>query len=135
MNFLFISELLPIDTFASEVVFYRHFKMLIENGHKIHLLTDQNSYLSRKKDLLPQFHLHILPNRKWYYLPFKPYGLLQKLRFLNYYQFYVKSIIKELIMAQGHATYKSKIDNTLLFSAVKTRPLTSKKPKKIIINN
>ena len=31
--------------------------------------------------------------------------------------------------------YKSKIDNTLLFSAVKTRPLTSKKPKKIIINN
>lgn len=95
MNFLFISELLPIDTFASEVVFYRHFKMLIENGHKIHLLTDQNSYLSRKKDLLPQFHLHILPNRKWYYLPFKPYGLLQKLRFLNYYQFYVKSIIKD----------------------------------------
>ena len=47
----------------------------------------------------------------------------------------VKSIIKELIMAQGHATYKSKIDNTLLFSAVKTRPLTSKKQKKIIINN
>ena len=42
----------------------------------------------------------------------------------------VKSIIKELIMAQGHATYKSKIDNTLLFSAVKLDLLQAKSQKK-----
>lgn len=95
MNFLFISEIMPINTYASEVVFYRHFKLLAENGHTVHILTDQNSYLNRKKDLIPEFHVHILPNRKWYYLPFKPYGPLQKLRFFDYYNFYVKDILKE----------------------------------------
>lgn len=94
MNFLFISELLPIDTHASEVVFYRHFKLLVEKGHTVHILTDKNSYINRKKELLDDFHIHILPNRKWYYLSFKPYGYLQKIRFLDYYYLHVKKIIK-----------------------------------------
>ncbi|WP_029286648.1 glycosyltransferase [Pedobacter sp. R20-19] len=95
MNFLFISEHLPIDTYASEVVFYRHFKLLVENGHNVHILTDQNSFTNRKKDLLDQFHLHILPNRIWYYLPFKPYGILKKIRFYGYYNSYTRKIIAE----------------------------------------
>jgi len=95
MNFLFISEHLPIDTYASEVVFYRHFKLLVENGHNVHILTDQNSFNNRKKDLLDQFHIHILPNRKWYYLPFKSFGLLKYIRFCHYYFFYAKKIIAE----------------------------------------
>lgn len=95
MNFLFISEHLPIDTYASEVVFYRHFKLLVENGHNVHILTDQNSFNNRKKDLLNQFHIHILPNRLWYYLPFKPYGILKKIRFYGYYNSYTRKIIAE----------------------------------------
>lgn len=95
MNFLFISETLPVDTHASSVVFYRHFKTLVEKGHKVHILTDKNSYKNRKKELLSEFTIHIIPNRKWYYLPFKPFGLLQKLRFFDYYHLYTKKIIQE----------------------------------------
>lgn len=95
MNFLFISEHLPLDTYASEVIFYRHFIKLIEDGHSIHLLTDQNSYNNKKKNLDSRFFVHILPNRKWYYPPFKPYGILQKIRFFFYYYFYTKTIIKK----------------------------------------
>ncbi|MFD2288827.1 hypothetical protein GJU39_05930 [Pedobacter petrophilus] len=95
MNFLFISENLPIDTYASEVVFYRHFKKLVENGHSVHILTDQNSYTNRKKDLWSKFKVHILPNRKWYYLPFKPFGILKYIRFSHYYYTYTKNLIVE----------------------------------------
>ncbi len=95
MNFLFISEHLPIDTHASEVVFYRHFKQLIKNGHRVHILIDRNSYNNRKKDLWNQFVVHIIPNRKWYYLPFQPSGILKTTRFLCYYHIYTKKIITE----------------------------------------
>lgn len=95
MNFLFISETIPVDTHASSVVFHRHFKTLVEKGHKVHILTDKNSYKNRKKELLSQFTIHTIPNRKWYYLPFKPFGLLQKLRFFDYYHLYAKKIIQE----------------------------------------
>jgi hypothetical protein len=95
MNILFISEILPIDTYASEVVFYRHFIKLTEEGHQIHILTDQNSYNRRKKNLPKTFHIHLLPNRKWFYLPFKPNGILQRIRFNIYYYFYIKSLIKK----------------------------------------
>lgn len=94
MNFLFISEVLPTDTYASEVVFYRHLSGLVKHGHNVHILTDQNSYNNRNKDITDKFQVHILPNRKWFYLPFKPNGLLQKIRFFNYYIFYAKKIIK-----------------------------------------
>jgi len=90
MNILFISEILPINTYASDVVFHRHFKRLISEGHTIHILTDVNSYSNRKKDLDSVFRIHLLPNRKWYYPPYKPYGILQKIRFFDYYQLHAK---------------------------------------------
>ena len=95
MNILFISEVLPLDTYASEVVFYRHFTQLVDEGHKVHIVTDQNSFKNRSKELSTKFNLHIIPNREWYYPPFKPYGLRQFLRFNIYYYLYVKPIIKE----------------------------------------
>lgn len=93
MKFLFISEILPIDTYASEAVFFRHFKQLADEGHEIHILTDSNSYQNRKKELPDIFFVHLLPNRKWYYPPFKPYGLLQKIRFTDYYLLHVKPLL------------------------------------------
>ncbi|GAA3956276.1 hypothetical protein GCM10022246_07790 [Pedobacter ginsengiterrae] len=95
MNILFISEILPINTYASDVVFHRHFKRLISEGHTIHILTDVNSYANRKKDLDSVFRIHLLPNRKWYYPPYKPYGILQKIRFFDYYQLHAKAIIED----------------------------------------
>lgn len=95
MNILFISETLPINTYASEVVFYRHFLKLASDGHQIHIVTDQNSYNNRKKDIPAAFHVHLIPNRKWYYLPYKPYGILQKLRYFLYYFFYLRKILKK----------------------------------------
>ena len=94
MNILFISELLPLNTYASEVVFYRHFKKLVDEGHNIHILTDQNSYNSRKQDIDPLFTIHLIPNRKWYYPPYKSYGIYQRLRFFDYFENYLKDIIK-----------------------------------------
>ncbi len=85
--------MLPIDTYASEVVFYRHVKRLVEEGHEIHILTDSNSYARRKKELHPSFKIHFLPNRKWHFPPYKALGMLQKLRFFYYYHFITKQII------------------------------------------
>jgi len=95
MNFLFISEILPTDTYASEVVFYRHLSELVKKGHNVHILTDQNSYNNRNKDLPEEFSVHIIPNRKWFYPPFKPYGVFQKIRFYIYYLSYGRLIIKK----------------------------------------
>ncbi|QNR85305.1 glycosyltransferase [Pedobacter riviphilus] len=95
MNFLFISEILPTDTYASEIVFYRHFSELVKKGHSVHILTDQNSYNNRNKDLSSEFSIHIVPNRKWFYLPFKPFGILQNIRFYIYYLLYVRSILRK----------------------------------------
>ena len=93
MNYLFISEMLPINSSASEVIFYRHLKKLYEEGHTIHLLTDQNSYCRKSDQLSSIFILHLLPNRKWYYPPYRPTGVFQKIRFLDYYYLYVKNLL------------------------------------------
>jgi len=95
MKILFISEILPLATYASEVVFYRHFTKLAADGYEIHLITDRNSYQRRKTDLSPLFKVHVIPNREWYYPPFKPYGILQYIRFNIYYYRFVKPIIKK----------------------------------------
>jgi hypothetical protein len=95
MKILFISEVLPIDTFASQVVFFRHLTRLAEEGHEVHVLTDENSFASRSKELPESFRLHLLPNRKWYYPPYKPGGPLQAFRFWDYYHNHVSTIIKE----------------------------------------
>lgn len=99
MNILFISEVLPINTSASEVVFYRHLIKLCEEGHSIHILTDQNSYCRRKKNIPSEFKVHIVSNRKWYYPPYKPFGILQKIRFMDYYNNQVKKIIDDFKIA------------------------------------
>lgn len=95
MNILFISEILPINTSASEVVFYRHLTKLCEEGNSIHILTDQNSYYRRKKDIPSEFKVHIVSNRKWYYPPYKSFGILQKIRFIDYYNNHVRKIIDD----------------------------------------
>jgi len=95
MNILFISELIPNDTYASQVVFYRHLSRLASEGHNIHVICDQNSYNRRIKDLPLDFKLHVIPNRKFYYLPYRPSGLLQWLRFYLLYHEYIKKIIRQ----------------------------------------
>ena len=95
MKVLFISEVLPIDTFASQVVFFRHLTRLVEEGHEVHVLTDRNSFEHRSKDLPDAFTVHLLPNRKWYYPPYKPAGPLQAFRFRDYYYKHVSRIIRE----------------------------------------
>ncbi|MXV52824.1 hypothetical protein GS399_17770 [Pedobacter sp. HMF7647] len=95
MNILFISEMLPLDTYASEVVFFRHFKKLVDEGHSIHVVTDHNSYQRRKKKLDNNFTVHLLPNRKWYYPPYHATGVSQKIRFWDYFNNHVKQIIEE----------------------------------------
>lgn len=95
MNILFISELIPNDTYASQVIFYRHLSRLASEGHNIHVICDQNSYNRRIKDLPLDFKLHVIPNRKFYYPPYRPSGILQWLRFYLLYQEYIKKIIRE----------------------------------------
>ncbi len=92
-NILFISEMPAVNTHASSVVFYRHFKNLEENGVKIHILIDENSYNNRLADFPASWNIYLLPNRKWFFPPYKPFGLLQKLRFTYYYHLYVKQIL------------------------------------------
>ncbi len=83
-----------VNTHASSVVFYRHFKFLENKGYSIHILIDNNSYRERLADFPETWNIHILPNRKWFFPPYKPFGLLQKLRFIYYYQFYVKQLLR-----------------------------------------
>lgn len=107
-NILFISEMLPIDTHASSVVFYRHFKRLTEQGYKVHILTDENSYNRRLKNVEDCFTVHLLPNRKWFYPPYKNRGIFQEIRFYDYFQSYAKKIIREedISLLVGYVAYK-----------------------------
>lgn len=94
-NLLFISEVLPIDTYASCVVFYRHFFLLEKAGYNIYILTDVNSYNRHQAKFPSSWKVDLLPNRKWFLPPYSPNGLLQKFRFQIYYELYVRRLIKE----------------------------------------
>lgn len=96
-NILFISEMLPIDTYASSVVFYRHFKNLEKKGYKIFILTDENSFKRREKELPSSWKVILLPNRRWYFPPYKSSGILQSIRFYFYYESIKRIIIEEKI--------------------------------------
>jgi hypothetical protein len=80
----FISEMVPANTHASSVVFYRHFKMLEKEGYRICWVTDRNSYQDFRAVFPPEWTLLLLPNRAWFLPPYRPYGLLQHYRFFLY---------------------------------------------------
>jgi hypothetical protein len=87
----FVSELPPVNTHASSVVFYRHFKRLAEEGFNITWVTDKNSFV-KAKDILPtNWQSIILPNRRWHLPPYRAKGPFQKCRFRYYLQVFLKS--------------------------------------------
>lgn len=94
VSILFISETLPINTYASSVIFYRHFKHLEEKGYKINVVTDQNSFKNRRSAIPKTWDIYLLPNRKWYLPPYKSIGFLKSFRFFIYYYLYIKKIIE-----------------------------------------
>ena len=93
-DIFFISETPPVNTHASSVVFYRHFKRLQLEGYLITWITDKNSF-ERSRLLLPiEWRTIILPNRAAFLPPYKPKGIPQSWRFYIYYKFYIKKALK-----------------------------------------
>jgi len=86
----FISELPPVNTHASSVIFYRHFKKFEEEGYKIIWVTDKNSFLKAKTKFPGNWRSILLPNRRWHLPPYKAEGLFQKYRFRYYLHVFLK---------------------------------------------
>ncbi len=92
-SIFFISELPPVNSHASSVVFYRHLTKLEAKGFKIYWVTDVNSFNKNKRELPETWQVIKLPNRKFYFPPYRSMGILQNLRFFIYYKFYLKKEI------------------------------------------
>lgn len=79
---LFISDVAPANTFASAVIFYRHLKMVEQNGWTINLLLPRNALNLIDSGTIPvNWSVRVLPNRRWWYPPYQPFGILQYLRY------------------------------------------------------
>ncbi|MFN0050085.1 MAG: hypothetical protein ACKVOU_13260 [Cytophagales bacterium] len=77
----------PVNTGASSVVFYRHLKLLEQDGYKISVVVNEIGLKNANSEIPKSWNTFVLPNRKWWYPPYKPTGLLKKVR---YYLIYLK---------------------------------------------
>lgn len=78
-SLLFVSDRSPNNKMASSVVFHRHLSFLENEGWDINLLltdSDRNNYEGK-----PSWNTLFLPSREWFYPPFRPYGILSKVRY------------------------------------------------------
>lgn len=73
--------MMPVNTGASSVIFYRHLKRYEDEGFLINIITNEQSYINCKTSLPQSWKIHILPNRKFWYPPYKPYGIFQMIRY------------------------------------------------------
>jgi hypothetical protein len=83
-SLLFVSDCSPNLGMASPVIFHRHLSRLEDAGWRIHLLlpeADEKNYSGR-----PTWRVKFLPNRLWWYPPFRPFGALASLRYCIFSQ-------------------------------------------------
>jgi glycosyltransferase involved in cell wall biosynthesis len=149
---LLVTDISPSNTFASAVILYRHLTNLENNGWHINLILPQSAL--KRKDFAPTpptWASIILPNRRWWYPMYRPYGLLQKIRY-RIMQEEVVDFIKEkkpdIIIGLMVGTYYSGLsaflakkfnipyfvfyhDKSELFPGVVNKP----KSQKIILSN
>jgi hypothetical protein len=82
-NILYIGDTLPHNGIASAVLVYRHLLRLEQEGYKINIIADEN--LSHGKVCPKTWNVNILPTRKFWYPPYKSYGILKWTRYLILY--------------------------------------------------
>ena len=93
---------------ASSVVFYRHLSFLENEGWNISLVlteSDKNNYEGK-----PSWNTLFLPSREWFYPPFRPYGLLSKVRYKileHRSSAFIKSVAPNVILGYLRGAYFS----------------------------
>src|SRR5947209_7574308 len=78
-SIVFVSDQSPNTKLASAVIVYRHLCRLEADGWRINLVLhegDMHRYEGR-----PNWHIKVLPMRRQWYPPFRPYGVLATVRF------------------------------------------------------
>ncbi|HOY53113.1 MAG TPA: hypothetical protein PK879_08515 [Opitutaceae bacterium] len=75
---VYVSEIAPVDTQASSVLIFRHLRALEREGYRICVVT--LAIAVKPGDLPSTWQLIALPPRKPYYPPYRPQGLLRRLR-------------------------------------------------------
>lgn len=84
-SILFICEMPPVNTGASSVLFFRHLKLLEQDGFKISVVVNEIGLKNSKSEIPKSWNTFVLPNRKWWYPPYKPDGLLKQIRYYLIY--------------------------------------------------
>lgn len=119
---LFVSDASPNRGMASAVIFYRHLERLENDGWSINLLLssqDRKNYEGK-----PSWNAHFLPTREWFYPPFRPYGILSKVRYKILEMrsaSFIKDISPNIIIGYLRGTYFSGLSAQL--SSVHNIPL------------
>ncbi len=105
-NVLFVSDTSPNNRLASPVIFYRHLCRLEDAGWKINLVLhagDLRNYIGRDS-----WRVKVLPMRRAWWPPFRPYGFLARLRFrllLTEIRSYLASVQPDVIIGYLHGVY------------------------------
>lgn len=78
-SLVFITSTAPNPAKASAAIFYRHLVFLEKEGWQIHLICPESE---KNKCFAKQtWKILFLPNRKFWWPPFRPYGILSRIRY------------------------------------------------------
>lgn len=93
-NIYFISPSIPrANSTSSDIIFYRHLEKLHKKGNNIILITLEDSL--RIKTPPEKWTVISLPNRKWWFPPFRNNKILKLIRYWIYFIYLSKGVLKE----------------------------------------
>lgn len=93
-NIYFVSASIPReDSTSSDIIIYRHLVKLHKKGHNIFLITFEDSL--QRKTPPKEWKVISLPNRKWWFPPFRNISFLKLIRYWIYFTFFTKRHLLE----------------------------------------